>query len=114
VLGAATAAARALRALRALKKVETGVYIVRALSGRLYVGQSVSMSIRLAAHIRSGMTNLYSALRAIRIPVSGGRLARRIMEQRMINLLGGPTKLENKRNEIDRRYWPQYGIRPVS
>ncbi len=32
-----------MRALRALKKVETGVYIVRALSGRLYVGQSVSI-----------------------------------------------------------------------
>ena len=42
----------------------------------------------------------------------GDREARRTREQRAINDRGGVSELDNRRNEIAPRKWPDYGINP--
>lgn len=50
------------------------------------------------------------ALAAAMGELKGGKLARRIAEQKMINRYGGVAALENQINSIAPKYWVKYGI----
>jgi RHS repeat-associated protein len=85
--------------LEAAKGVE-GIYEFTAASGKLYVGQSGNIGLRLADHLATGKLTL-DGLSTVRFTeVGGGKLAREIAEQLRINGLGGIRGLENIRNPI--------------
>jgi RHS repeat-associated protein len=86
-------------ALEAAKGVE-GIYEFVGRSGKIYVGQSGNIGLRLAQHLESGAL-LEEGISSVRFTeVSGGRLAREIAEQLRINELGGVRNLQNLRNAI--------------
>jgi RHS repeat-associated protein len=76
-----------------------GIYIINGAEG-VYVGQSGSISSRLAQHVFSGRFTQNEVDAAERIAVSGGRLSREVAEQQKIDELGGIGNLMNQRNPI--------------
>jgi hypothetical protein len=86
-------------ALEAAKGVE-GIYEFTAASGKIYVGQSGNIGLRLAQHLASGKL-LEEGISSVRFTeIAGGKLAKEIAEQLRINELGGIGNLENVRNAI--------------
>lgn len=86
-------------ALNAAKGVE-GIYEFVGSSGRIYVGQSGNIGLRLAQHLESGAL-LKEGISSVRFTeVAGGKLAREIAEQLRIEELGGVGNLQNVRNAI--------------
>jgi hypothetical protein len=86
-------------ALEAAKGVE-GIYEFVGQTGKIYVGQSGNIGLRLAQHLQSGAL-LQEGIASIRFTeITGGRLAREIAEQLRIENLGGIGNLQNIRNAI--------------
>jgi RHS repeat-associated protein len=86
-------------ALEASKGIE-GIYEFVGNSGRIYVGQSGNIGLRLAQHLNSGAL-LNEGISSVRFTeITGGRLAREIAEQTRIEELGGVGNLQNVRNAI--------------
>jgi hypothetical protein len=74
--------------------------MARSPQGKTCVGQSGSISTRMAQHLRSGKL-LKADLTIVRTTeVLGGMTAREVAEQMCINALGGIRNLENIRNPI--------------
>jgi RHS repeat-associated protein len=76
-----------------------GIYVIEGAEGT-YVGQSGEIATRLAQHVASGRFTQAEVDAAMRISVSGGRVAREVAEQQMIDSLGGIKGLLNLRNPI--------------
>ena len=85
-----------------------GVYEFVANSGRIYVGQSANVAVRLRFHRWTGRLPVESSVSFT--PVAGGRTARRIAEQTRMNELGGVRRLDNRINAIAENHWARYGI----
>ena len=77
-----------------------GIYEFTATSGKTYVGQSQNIPHRLQQHIKAGKLSPDELPNVKVTPVSGGKTAREIAEQRRIDELGGIFNLENKVNPI--------------
>jgi hypothetical protein len=91
----------ALKSLaRGPKVIREGIYEFVGNSGKIYVGQSGNIPIRIAQHLASGKLPLSELGNVARTGVKGGRTAREIAEQLRINALGGLRNLENIRNPI--------------
>jgi RHS repeat-associated protein len=81
-------------------KATEGVYEVTAKSGKGYVGQSSNIPRRLEEHVAAGKITPQAAATAKTSPVTGGKTAREVAEQKRVNDRGGIRELENKRNPI--------------
>jgi RHS repeat-associated protein len=84
---------------RETRLITEGIYVVRAARG-IYVGQSGSISARLAQHVSAGKFTQAEVDAAERVFVSGGRTSREIAEQLRIDELGGIRGLINRRNPV--------------
>jgi RHS repeat-associated protein len=82
------------------KAIQEGIYIVGTKSEKKYVGQSGRIGERLIDHVRGGKITSGGAKGAKVIEVQGGKTAREIAEQQMIDQLGGVKNLDNIRNPI--------------
>jgi hypothetical protein len=76
-----------------------GIYVIEGAEGT-YVGQSGAIATRLAQHVASGRFTQAEVDSAMRVSVSGGRVAREVAEQQMVDSLGGIKGLLNLRNPI--------------
>ncbi|MEP6754004.1 MAG: pre-toxin TG domain-containing protein [Chthonomonadales bacterium] len=76
----------------------------------VYIGQTNNILRRIPENIRSGKLASWEGVQFI--PVSGGRLARRIVEQQAINhyRIGVRMDLENEINSIAPMFWKMLGI----
>jgi hypothetical protein len=79
-------------------------YVVRGSKGT-YVGQSGNIEQRFSQHLlqNGGRFTRAELDAAERFAVPGGKTAREIAEQKMIDKLGGIGNLRNKRNPIGPR-----------
>lgn len=87
-------------AYRGYKLARGGIYVVKTASGGKYVGQSGNIGRRLAQHVKSGKITQQQAKAARTYRIKGSKLRREVAEQRMINRLGGKSRLDNKVNPI--------------
>jgi hypothetical protein len=104
-------------------KADGGVWVHNAcgtysfldqLRGIPYIGKSVDLARRLAAHVRAGrLSSVGNATQNV-LAQGTSNLAIRIQEQTEINAAGGIDGglLANKINSITEANWPQYGIPP--
>lgn len=98
------AAVWGFRAWRAARAARGGIYVVRTMRGKTYVGQSSNIARRLKQHTRANKITAQQAARAKVYRVRGGKTRREIAEQRMTNRLRGKgVKLENRVNPIGKR-----------
>jgi len=93
--------------------VESGNYVVKTPLGE-YVGQSGSISQRLARHVANGKFTQAEVDAAERIAVSGGKLDREIAEQLLIDSKGGIDGLVNEVNPIGPKRFDQMPSQPYS
>ncbi|MGL5825497.1 MAG: RHS repeat-associated core domain-containing protein, partial [Nocardioides sp.] len=100
--------ARYLRAAKTAPEIRSGIYVVNSADG-VYVGQSSNISRRLAQHVGSGKFTADEVANAARQSVAGGRSAREVAEQTMIDRLGGTKNLLNVVNPIGPR---RFGLMP--
>ncbi len=75
----------------------------------VYVGQSSNITRRLGQHVGSGKFTADEVANAARQGVTGGRTAREIAEQTMIDRMGGIDNLLNLVNPIGPR---RFGLMP--
>jgi RHS repeat-associated protein len=96
-----TPAGDAGEGLEALEAANEGIYVIEGADGT-YVGQSGDISARFFQHLleNGGRFTQEELDAAERIGVEGGRAAREIAEQQMIDDLGGVDNLLNIRNPI--------------
>jgi len=81
-----------------------------AITGQLYVGRSIDAARRIATHIRKGKLLKNATVWVFKSEsVAIARL--RVLEQDMINSLGGVNKLSNNRNEIAEKFWKGSGCK---
>ncbi len=85
---------------RGYKLARGGIYVVRTVRGGRYVGQSGHIGRRLGQHVKSGKVTRWQAATARVYRVKGSKLQREIREQRMIDRLGGISRLDNIVNPI--------------
>jgi hypothetical protein len=88
--------------------IEEGNYVVNSAAGE-YVGQSGQISKRLQEHVRTGKFTAAEVAGAQRVHVPGGKLAREINEQLLIDSKGGIVNLLNKVNPIGPK---RFGVMP--
>jgi RHS repeat-associated protein len=81
--------------------VKEGIYVIRGASGT-YVWQSGNLAVRLGQHAAGAEARFTAAevANAQRIEVLGGKTAREVAEQLMIDSLGGTDRLLNIVNPI--------------
>jgi RHS repeat-associated protein len=100
------------RVVQATKTVTTGrgpgVYIGITSRLKVYVGQSGNIANRFfgpKGHVAQGKFGKLGALLTIKIPVRGGKTAREVVEQRVLDRLGGVTRgyIENVVNPVGGR-----------
>ena len=77
-------------------------------SGKPYIGSADDLARRTRTGVRDGRDRQHAEV--IDTYPLGNRDARRVAEQRAINREGGLDNLDNRRNEIARRFWSRFGI----
>ena len=102
-VGFLTSGLAALNALRRGAEISEGIYVAKTVSNAKYVGQSGNIEGRLAQHVANGKITEKAAQAAQKFEILGGKTAREVAEQRIINGLGGVGNLGNKVNPIGGR-----------
>ena len=98
-------------AAKTVPEIKSGIYVINASDG-VYVGQSINIARRLAQHVRSGRFTTEEVSNVARQSVDGGRSAREVAEQTMIDRMGGIDNLLIEVNPIGPKRFELMPVQP--